>query len=151
MVFMALVIVFAIYMYWPVVEEKQIIPKRRKAPEVEKVVSPSELESQKEAERARLRLELEDARILTNPFALRVGVKRKVDITTKKTIAPPAKEVAPVLEGVWVDSSMKVAFISGQAVSVGEIVNGWRVTGISERSVTITKGSRTKVLRLEGE
>lgn len=90
---------------------------------------------------------------LTDPFSMRAKVTRR---DRKKTVAEPVqgestKESIPVLEGIWVDSSMKVAFISGRAINEGGQIMGWRVTRIDERSVTIRKGSRKKILKLEVE
>lgn len=87
---------------------------------------------------------------LTDPFSMRAKVTRR---DRKKTAAEPVqdestKESIPLLEGIWVDSSMKVAFISGQAINEGGQIMGWRVVRIDERSVTIKKGSRRKILKL---
>lgn len=94
-----------------------------------------------------------------DPFALRIGVKRREELPPPppedKASGTPAtstaKPVEPKLEGIWVDSGMKVAFISGQALTVGSEILGWRVSGISREQVIMTRGLRTKILRLEGK
>lgn len=90
-----------------------------------------------------------------DPFALRIGVKRREELPPPEAespgtpAAPTAKPVEPKLEGIWVDSGMKVAFISGQALTTGSKILGWHVSSISREQVIMTRGSQTKILRLE--
>lgn len=88
---------------------------------------------------------------LIDPFALRISVGKREEV-------PPALEAAPAnapkpvelkLEGIWVDARMKVAFISGQSLPVGESIGGWRVTSISKDRVILRKGSENKILIME--
>ena len=98
---------------------------------------------------------------LVDPFALRIAVRNKAEEAAKAAPAPaptapggekpPAvKTAGPKLEGVWIDSGMRIAFISGQALNVGGRIMGWRVASISRDSVVLQKGSVSKTLRLEG-
>ena len=64
----------------------------------------------------------------------------------EKPSAPPAE---PVLEGIWVDANLRVAFISGQALAAGEKVLGWTVVSITREKVVLQKGPASKNLRLE--
>lgn len=85
-----------------------------------------------------------------DPFTLRLAVRKKVIDTTPagettSTIMP----AEPRLEGIWVDSEMKVAFISGQALNVGSSVLGWTIVSITKDRVIIQKDSKSRTLRLE--
>lgn len=88
-----------------------------------------------------------------DPFA------RRVTVWTKGEIEEQAAEAAsrpagpnpedPQLEGIWVDSGRRVAFISGQTVNLGGEVLGWTVTSIQQDRVVLEKGSREKILKME--
>ncbi|MFA4843503.1 MAG: hypothetical protein WC632_00965 [Candidatus Margulisiibacteriota bacterium] len=93
-----------------------------------------------------------------DPFALRIEIKRREELppppeaeTPGAPAAPAAKPVEPKLEGIWVDSGMQVAFISGQALTMGSKILGWRVSSISKEQVVLTRGTQTKILRVEGK
>ena len=91
---------------------------------------------------------------LTDPFVLRVAVQ---PLATEKEIANEvasfeARNVEPVLEGIWVGEDMKIAFISGQALIEGSTIMGWRVRTITKNQVVLGRSDgRTKILRLEGQ
>ncbi len=85
---------------------------------------------------------------LVDPFALRINIRSKQD-RPKEDQKEIANEPDPTLEGIWVDSGMRVAFISNQAVVEGGMVMDWRVSRITKTQVTLTKGSRRKILKLE--
>lgn len=86
---------------------------------------------------------------LVDPFTVRVALRSKVEPEK-----PDQKDVRvlpdPVLEGIWVDTDMKVAFISGQALIEGGKVLGWTVKRITKTHVLLVKGGRRKILKLEG-
>jgi hypothetical protein len=93
-----------------------------------------------------------------DPFALRVEIKKRAilpppppEADKSGTPAPTVKPIELHLEGVWVDSGMKVAFISGQTLSVGGTILGWRVSSINREQVVLTKGTQTKIMRVEGK
>jgi hypothetical protein len=88
---------------------------------------------------------------LGNPFARRVSAMRKSELEKIKSTPPvePTKPIVPVLEGVWVDSGMRVAFISGQTILIGGRVLGWRVVEILKDQVVLEKGGAYKTLKME--
>ncbi len=94
---------------------------------------------------------------LVDPFSLRVEVKTRAEMPPPEPTPSPgeekpaAKPAEPKLEGIWVDSGMKIAFISGQAVPLGGKVMGWKVVSISKENVVLQKGSATKTLKLGGK
>lgn len=160
---LVLTIIFAIYMHWPLFAVNQELKAAKKPPAAKKIITYPVAESEKEIIPPAIKVKKEvsppiikireaeiDPRSLTNPFALRARVTRKVKGGDRPDghVQAPTKEAIPLLEGIWVDANMKVAFLDQQAVSVGEIVNGWRVTRISKKTVTIQKGKRVKILKL---
>jgi hypothetical protein len=96
---------------------------------------------------------------LVDPFSLRAAVRRKSD--KKRSGARRAggssssraksKLKVPELEGIWVDDEMRVAFISGQAVTEGAIIEGWRVLAIGSDRVVLQRRGATRILQLGGE
>ena len=95
---------------------------------------------------------------LIDPFALRVAVvsKQEAEEAAKRAKERREEEPAkrpdePKLEGIWIGSGLKAAFISGQVMTEGGIIMGWRVSRINPDSVVLRKGSATKVLKLGGE
>ena len=91
---------------------------------------------------------------LLDPFALRIEVKTRAEepLPVVKPPGPePAKPVEPQLEGIWIDADRRIAFISGQALSVGGAVLGWKVSSIGKERVILQKGSLTKTLKVEGK
>lgn len=95
---------------------------------------------------------------LIDPFALRVAVvsKQEAEEAAKRARERKEKEPAqkpnePKLEGIWIGSGLKAAFISGQVMTEGGIIMGWRVSRINPDSVVLRKGRTTKVLKLGGE
>ena len=170
---MVLTIIFAIYLYWPMFAGNQDIKALKKPPTAKKIVTypvtatvkaippsmvevekavPLAVEAEKEVPPPTIKVVKDevDSRSLTNPFALRASVNRKLmkGDTNDESVTTPTEEVIPELEGIWLDSNMKVAFIDQQTVSVGETVNGWRVTRIGDKTVTIQKGKRVRILKL---
>jgi len=149
---------YAAFTYWPVVSPyvpfiNQSRPAPAAAPQPAspepKPVSSTEAAAAAAAAAAPTR-ESE----LADPFAIRIKVRKKVTEAAKPAEGQPGMEkpkpAALKLEGIWVDSGMKVAFISGQAVNRGGVVSGWKVTSISEDRVVLQKGSVQKTLKVEG-
>jgi hypothetical protein len=60
--------------------------------------------------------------------------------------APPAPVIK--LQGILYSGRNSSAMISGQTVTTGDEVGGYRVTGISQRSVTLVSANRTNILTL---
>jgi hypothetical protein len=94
---------------------------------------------------------------LIDPFALRIDVKTRaeeplpaVKLPGPESEKPAVKPAEPKLEGVWIDSGMRVAFISGTSLPVGGTILGWKVTSINKERVILQKGSLTKTLKVEG-
>ena len=95
---------------------------------------------------------------LSDPFAVRVPVKGLAKETPAEAPSPGQPETSgeavkipePVLEGIWIGPESKVVFISGQSLTEGGGVLGWRVTSISKNRVVLVKGGRTKILKLGG-
>ena len=93
---------------------------------------------------------------LADPFALRIAVISREELEAAKERAASEKEAPkkprePELEGIWVGSGLKAAFISGQVMTEGATIMGWRVVRISRTNVVLRKGRRTKTLKLGGE
>ena len=87
---------------------------------------------------------------LVDPFALRVAVRSKSLAKQKPREEKEVKRVAePKLEGIWVDSGMRVAFICGQALVEGSTIMGWRIKRITKTQVVLVKGKKSKILKLE--
>ncbi|MBU0629595.1 MAG: hypothetical protein KKC80_01595 [Candidatus Margulisbacteria bacterium] len=89
---------------------------------------------------------------LVDPFALRIKIK-EFEVKPQPKAAPTEPKEAPPalpkLEGIWWDTDMRIAFISGQAVPVGGTVMNWKVTAIYKDRVIIRKGSSEKTLKME--
>ncbi len=95
---------------------------------------------------------------LVDPFALRIAAVSKQEAeeaaqrAKAKSEAEPARRLdEPKLEGIWIGSGLKAAFISGQVMTEGGIIMGWRVSRINPDSVVLRKGSAVKILKLGGE
>ena len=96
---------------------------------------------------------------LLDPFAFRISVTRKVVVETKpsgpNSQSPPAdtedkaKKNIIKLEGIWIDATMRVAIISGQALEEGGQVLGWRLVKIYKERVVLSRDGQTKILLLE--
>jgi hypothetical protein len=88
---------------------------------------------------------------LVDPFSARIAARKKVP----NTGGPGGNQSAqvnpddPKLEGIWVDSGMKVAFISGQAVNEGSDISGWKVVAIYKDYVVLQKDLTQKRLKME--
>lgn len=93
------------------------------------------------------------AESLTDPFSIRLSVKRMDEEVPAKGGASSELEDQKELrlEGVWYDSGMKVAFISGQALLTGGEILGWRVATILKETVILERGSQVKILRMGGK
>jgi hypothetical protein len=160
-------LVYAVYSYWPLFsvylpELGKAVPSETKLKKVE-VVGPEEkpalvpkpapapgTEKTKEAVTATKKPSTEEEEKLIDPFALRISVLPKSALKTREEQQKEVIKVdEPKLEGIWVDSSMRVAFISGQALTEGGVVMGWRVKRITKTDVLLLKGSQQKTLRLE--
>jgi hypothetical protein len=61
-------------------------------------------------------------------------------------ITPPAPVIK--LQGILYSGHNSSAMISGQTVTAGDEVGGYRVTAINQRSVTLVNANRTNVLTL---
>lgn len=92
---------------------------------------------------------------LADPFALRVAVTSKKELEAARAAREkeeaPKKPREPELEGIWVGTGLKAAFISGQVMTEGATIMGWRVVRISRTDVILRKGRRTRTLKLGGE
>jgi len=157
---LAVSIAYALFTYWPVLSP--LLPKFGKPQPA--VTAPAAAPSReavtplatKEAEEFELVVPSIEA-VLVDPFALRIEVKTRAEVPLPSPTPAPGEEkpavkpVEPKLEGIWVGSEMKVAFISGQALPVGGKVMGWKVVTISKEYVVLQKGSATKTLKLEGK
>lgn len=154
---------YGVYTYWPFLSI--YLPVKRDLPKVSvKPAQPAPIvvpEAKREdvlaEDEEAWKVEEEKIGVLTDPFSLRIAVKKKKTAAElkkpekKPETKKPTKPAAVLnLEGIWVDSGMKVALISGQSVSVGATVNGWRVVKITRDQVVLRKGRSTKILRLEG-
>lgn len=137
---------YAVYVYWSYLPW---VAKEKPKPEIAaEAPSPEAIE----AERERIEVEkIPEVKELVDPFALRISVEGKTEEVAKSEERGEVKKTAePKLEGIWLSSGMRVAFISGQALRKGGVVMGWRVAEISKSQVVLQKGETTKVLRLEG-
>jgi len=148
---------YAVYTYWPLVSPYFARPVSKvKLEEVrEKAAAPAPLPTPA-AEEAKMELVEEkkivrEARELVDPFSLRVSVRSKKEIEAKPGVAlKPAPRPEPKLEGIWVDPNLRAAFISGQVMTEGSIIMGWRVDRIFRTEVWLKKGKSLKILRMEG-
>ncbi len=94
---------------------------------------------------------------LVDPFSYRLAVRKKVSVAPSvgsggsptPTEAPLVN--GPLLQGIWVDEGMEIAFISGQTVNEGGTVLGWRVSSITKNYVVLTKDGKSRTLKLEVE
>ncbi len=104
---------------------------------------------------------IKGARPLIDPFALRIAVRRIAEMEAKPagptppgapgaTVTPPKPKRIIKLEGIWIDATMRVAFISGQALVEGGRVMGWKVAQITRDRVVLVRDGQTKILTLEG-
>lgn len=147
---------YAGYIYWPVLSgylpdlfetRPEIRPDRIEQPADEPVETEAKTTAGPAASPEAV-VKKKVIKDLVDPFALRINIRSKAE-TPKEDKKEVAKEPEPELEGIWVDSGMRVAFISNQAVIEGGLVMGWRVTRITKTQVTLKKGSRRKILKLE--
>jgi len=98
-----------------------------------------------EAEKILKKKEIEK---LTDPFALRINVRAAGG--QKEGVEIPAGATTGLkLEGVWVDSGVRMAFISGWTLTEGQSVQGWQVKRIERNQVLLVKGEKSRILRLE--
>ena len=140
---------YALYTYWPLLSS--LLPKKEPA----KIAVESLVDNQgplvtKEAEKEEKTALPGASGITTDPFSLRTTAYKKSD----KADEGEKKEVkrqALRLEGVWIGEKTRISFISGQALSVGGNVRGWRVARIYQDRVVLRKGGSTKILRLEAK
>jgi hypothetical protein len=148
---------YAGYMYWPVMQgylpelfkpQPQIQPAKVVQPEAEPGQPEAGTADQTDQPTPEVLLENKKAKLeLIDPFALRINIRSRAEQPKVEKVKETEPE--PELEGIWVDSGMRVAFISNQAVVQGGLVMGWRVSRITKTQVTLTKGRRKKILKLE--
>ena len=143
------------YVYWPILSSYVAGPAQ-KGPELRKEAASKTTTTIARAEAGSATQEVEEDEEskaaekikLVDPFSVRITIK------TDEPAKIPEKEVRtvpdPVLEGIWVDSDMKVAFISGQALIEGGKILGWTVKRITKTQVLLVKGRQRKILKLEG-
>jgi hypothetical protein len=148
---LVIIVGYALYAYWPFIFK----PGIGVTPIVQPAVPIPVTEENSGEVSATQELKLSKEMNLINPFARRIAVLSKAEIDASKSQAPAqpqpgeVKIKTPHLEGIWVDSGMRVAFISGQTLSVGGQVLGWKVTKILKDSVVLLKDGNYKVLKME--
>lgn len=138
-------LLFAVYTYWPKkTETKQVI----KPPAATTIIT----EESQAKQITELEVSAPSAEVkLVDPFSLRLPVRKKATPTDNANPPATIQVATPQLEGIWVDSGMRVAFISGQSLSVGDTIMGWRVAAIYSSQVVLQRGSETKTLKLEAK
>ncbi len=151
---------FAVSIYWPLlspyfsrapVKPPPVVKLKEGEPSEEIAREKEEVREEKLAVEKVLE---EEKKKLVDPFSLRIPVKTKKEIAEQKAKVvekPVEKPKEPKLEGIWVDSGMRVAFISGQALIEGGTIMGWRVQRITKTYVVLVKKGARKVLKLEGQ
>ncbi|MFH1347339.1 MAG: hypothetical protein ABIH22_01485 [Candidatus Margulisiibacteriota bacterium] len=147
------------FVYWPLVSA-YVPGLAKEAPKVGKdvpaaptttIAEEKEAAVTKEAEKGEGVKAAPEKIKLVDPFVIRIPIKSSAEPKKEPEEKKEVKqEIEPTLEGIWVDSGMKVAFVSGQAVIEGGIVMGWRVKKITKTQVFLVKGTREKILKLEG-
>lgn len=75
-----------------------------------------------------------------DPFP-RKGSKRRVE-------AAPRETQSFRLSAISKAGSSYMAVVNGSVLSDGSLIEGWRVTGIDDKSVVLSNGSSRKVLKL---
>ena len=171
-------LVYAVYTYWPVVKP-YLTGEATRQPTLEEMMKkfPAGKPPLPAAPRTAVKEEVPAApapkpkvvvkttttttvlRRLVDPFALRIAVRSKqeaADAAQRAAEAAAEKKKAqvptgPKLEGIWVGSGIKAAFISGQVVTEGGYIMGWRVATIYQTSVLLRRGNATRLLKLGGE
>ncbi|MEE8638339.1 MAG: hypothetical protein V3T21_04750 [Candidatus Margulisiibacteriota bacterium] len=163
-VLLVAVLGYAVYTYLPLVTPyiSGLLSKQPEKLEIKKEVPPAKpaegvtTTTQPEVKEERAPKAVKPKK-LADPFALRVAVTSKEELEAAKARAAkgkkeaPKKPSGPELNGIWVGSGLKAAFISGQVMTEGATIMGWRVVRISRTSVVLRKGRRTKTLKLGGE
>jgi hypothetical protein len=90
-----------------------------------------------------------------NPFALPAGVQRGGIEQKKEGAGPGPGELAsaPVFRvtTILVSGRTKVAGINGVLRQKGDEVNGYRITEIDEKQVTLVRGKDKRVLKIDPE
>jgi hypothetical protein len=153
---------YATFTYWPLIAPLVPLKPAAKPAATAPVAAPAAARSAEAAAKAPEPLDeivapTIEVRMI-DPFALRIEVKTRAEeplpvvrLPGPEPDRPAVKPVEPKLEGIWVDSDMRIAFISGQSLSVGGTIMGWKITSISKERVILQKGSLTKTLRVEGK
>jgi hypothetical protein len=152
---------YAAYTYWPVLVAyfPDLIPQQATVkPGAKPAAVPAQTtttqaqaaEAVEETAEAEARIEKPKTEKLVDPFMLRVRVTDKTRVTPVEEKKEVVKPPEPKLEGIWIDSDMKIAFISGQALIENGRIMGWTVKRISKTQVLLVKGKDTKILKLEG-
>ncbi len=65
------------------------------------------------------------------------------------SVKPSAPKSFWQLQGVFRSANGDKALLNNRFVSVGDVIEGWQVTAIGESSVTLSKGSKSRIIRLE--
>ena len=146
---------YAVYTYWPLfspyfvkpagvveveeTEEEAVAPAPAPVPVTEEAI----------AEREGEKLIFRETRKLVDPFSLRVSVRKKATMEAGPA-TPPEPKPEIKLEGVWISPTLRAAFISGQVMTEGSIILGWRVERIFWTEVWLRRGGRIKILKMEG-
>jgi len=153
---------WAVYTYRPIVSPYFSRPKTQTVSVTQTtVVTTTTAAKASPAEKAKVTTTLppKEGKVrLVDPFAVRVAVVSKQEAEEAARRAKERKEEAPLkkpdepkLEGIWIGSGLKAAFISGQVMTEGGIIMGWRVSRINPDSVVLRKGNAVKILKLGGE
>jgi hypothetical protein len=156
-------IAYAVFTYWPFISPllAGYLPSPKKpaaaAPQVT-VPQPSAASTEAQAKQeSALEMSLPTAEAnLVDPFSLRIAVKTKSEEPVTTTLQPGTekprpKPAEPVLQGIWLDSGMKVAFISDNSVPLGGTIMGWKLIAINDDSITMKKGSVIRVFKIGGK
>jgi hypothetical protein len=90
-----------------------------------------------------------------DPFALPAGVQKGRIIQQKEGAGPAKKgpEAAAMFRvtTILVSGQTKVAGINGVLRRIGEEVNGYRISEIEEKQVTLSRGKEKLVLKIDSE
>lgn len=86
--------------------------------------------------------------IAADPFAMRAPIRRKdLDASSAQKEAKPADPIK--LMGILKNEGISIAIISGQSVTLGSAIRGWRVVSIQEDRVVLQQGEKVKILKME--
>lgn len=83
----------------------------------------------------------------TQSFAVAPALPTNVAIAAASP-APPLQPVFPKLQGIFYRPDRPAALINGRTVFVGDVVDGFKVMRIDQRSATLVGGGQTNMLKL---